>query len=71
MNKEEILQAAFDEGKKHIGAKGDAIYDLAEEYIWSKPYVDIEMDEAIYEAFINGATTENNSKQERYENSSK
>lgn len=57
MNKEEILQAAFNEGKKQLGAKGDAIYDLAEKYVWSQPYVDIELDDAIYEAFVNGATT--------------
>ena len=37
MNKKEILQAAFNEGTKHIEKKSDDIYSLAEEYVQNQP----------------------------------
>ena len=58
MNKEEILQAAFDEGKKHTGKECATIHSLAEEYVQAQPYVDMSQDDAIYEAFVNGTINE-------------
>lgn len=59
MNKKEILQAAFNEGQKHIGKENDVIHSLAEKYVQNQPYEDIEQDDAIYVAFIEGATSNN------------
>lgn len=56
MDKNEILQAAFNEGKKHIGKESDIIYSLAEEYVQTQPYEDMLQDDAIYEEFVKGAT---------------
>lgn len=56
MNKKEILQAAFNEGTKHIGKENNVIHSLAEEYVQNQPYEGIEDDDAIYVAFIEGAT---------------
>lgn len=57
MNKQEILQSAFNEGTRYIGKEFDAIHSLAEEYVQAQPYVDISKDDAIYEEFVKGATT--------------
>lgn len=55
MNKKEILQAASNEGAKHIGKGNEAIHSLAEEYVQNQPYEDMEQDDAIYVEFIEGA----------------
>lgn len=57
MNEQEILQAAFNEGTKHIGKEHNVIHFLAEEYVQAQPYVDISQDDAIYEEFVKGATS--------------
>ena len=57
MNKKEILQAAFNEGAKHVEKENDVIHSLAEEYVQNQPYEDIGQDDAIYAAFIEGATS--------------
>lgn len=57
MDKKEILQAAFNEGAKHIGKENDVIHSLAEEYVQHQPYETIEQDDATYVAFIEGATS--------------
>jgi hypothetical protein len=55
MDKKEILQAAYNEGKTHHGKENDVIHSLAERYVQSLPYESIERDDAIYIAFIKGA----------------
>ncbi|WP_129617956.1 hypothetical protein [Bacteroides cellulosilyticus] len=64
MEKKEILQAAFNEGIKHIGKENDVIHALAEEYVQKQPYEGIEQDDAIYVAFIEGAENNSNQKNE-------
>lgn len=56
MSKKEILQSAFNEGIKHIGKEYDDIHSLAEQYVRTQPYIDISQDDAIYAAFVKGAT---------------
>lgn len=50
-------KCAFNEGAKHIGKESDVIHSLAEEYVHNQPYEGIEEDDAIYVAFIEGATS--------------
>lgn len=57
MNKKDILQSAFNEGTKHIGKEYDAVHSLAEEYVQTQPYIDISLDDAIYDEFVKRATT--------------
>lgn len=57
MNKKEILQVAFDEGRKYIGENLNLINDLAEWYVEEQTYESIEMDDEIYIAFVDGATS--------------
>lgn len=52
-----MLQASFNEGQKHIGKEIDVIHNLAEEYVQNQSYKDMEQDDAIYVAFIEGATS--------------
>lgn len=51
-----ILKKAFDEGEKHIGKKDEDIHSLAENWINLQDFKNIMFDDAIFVAFLTGAS---------------
>lgn len=51
-----ILKKAFDEGEKHSGKKDEDIHSLAESWINLQDFKNIMFDDAIFVAFLTGAS---------------
>ena len=53
--KAELLRAAAEEGRKHIGKEEGLIHGLAEEYTQAQDYESMKQDDEIYSAFVKAA----------------